>query len=482
MGINQIIEMGRRSLRTFDAGMNTVSQNIANAESEGYHRRRITINSVATDSRGVVIGPPGPTDRLGGAGVGSFERLRDRLFTAMGREASTGLGAGEEEARLLDGVESVFGVGTEGSLSNVLSEFWNGWSDLADNPTDIGTREALLRKAQNLTSTLNRVDSDLNRIRNEAEGTLARSVDDVNDKLNRIAELNERIQKSRNNGSPNYSAEDERDQLVKDVAEYVPVKILEDQQDGYQVTVNGMSVVQGTNVVELDLQNGTPPPNPPDKLVYFEGTNKTFQPAPNRRGDGKIGALLRTLNDTLRGVQGDLDTLSSDIVTQVNGIHSNGYDLNDVQGGNFFDAAGTTAGSITLSDDLRDPDGPGPQPVGPSLLPERIAAAAEDPANPGTSDGPGNSDQALSIFDLREALENEAIRIVSDVGNQLDEAQKTSSAQSGVLAQVDAMESGVSGVSIDEELTKMIEYQQSFAASSRIIQTAQQMMDTLLAI
>ncbi|NBB88045.1 MAG: flagellar hook-associated protein FlgK [Bacteroidetes bacterium] len=482
MGINQIIEMGRRSLRTFDAGMNTVSQNIANAESEGYHRRRITINSVATDSRGVVIGPPGATDRLGGAGVGSFERLRDRLFTAMGREASTGLGAGEEEARLLDGVESVFGVGTEGSLSNVLSGFWNGWSDLADNPTDIGTREALLRKAQNLTSTLNRVDSDLNRIRNEAAGTLGRSVDDVNDKLNRIAELNERIQKSRNNGSPNYSAEDERDQLVKDVAEYVPVKVLENQNDGYQVTVNGMSVVQGTNVVELDLQNGTTPPNPPDKLVYFEGTNKTFQPAPNRRGDGKIGALLRTLNDTLRGVQSDLDTLSGDIVTQVNGIHSNGYDLNGVQGGTFFDPANTTAGDISLSDDLRDPDGPGPQPVGPALLPERIAAAAEDPATPGTSDGPGNSDQALSIFDLRETLENEAIRIVSDVGNQLDEAQKTSSAQSGVLAQVDAMESGVSGVSIDEELTKMIEYQQSFAASSRIIQTAQQMMDTLLAI
>jgi flagellar hook-associated protein 1 FlgK len=482
MGINQIIEIGRRSLRTFNAGMNTVSQNIANAESEGYHRRRITINSVATDAQGVVIGPPGATDRLGGAGVGSFERLRDRLFTAMGREASTGLGAGEEEARLLDGVESVFGAGTEGSLTNVLSEFWNGWSDVADNPTDIGTREALLRKAQNLTSTLNRVDSDLNRIRTEAEDTLARTVDDVNDKLNRIAELNGRIEKSRNSGSPNYSAEDERDQLVKEVAENVPVKVLEDQQNGYQVTVNGMSVVQGTNVVELDVQNGTPPPNPPDKLVYFQGTNKTFQPAPNRRGDGKVGALLRTLNDTLRGVQGDIDTLTNDIVTQVNGIHTNGYDLNDVQGGNFFDAAGTTAGTIALSDDLRDPDGPGPQPVGAALLPERIAAAAEDPATPGVSDGPGNSDQALSIFDLREALENEAIRIVSDVGNQLDEAQKTSSAQSGVLAQVDAMESGTSGVSIDEELTRMIEYQQSFAASSRIIQTAQQMMDTLLAI
>mgnify|MGYP006266121569 CR=1 FL=1 len=482
MGINQIIEMGRRSLRTFNAGLNTVSQNISNAESEGYHRRRITINSVATDSKGVIIGPPGATDRLGGAGVGSFERLRDRLFTAMGREATTGLGAGEEEARLLDGVESVFGVGTDGSLTNVLNEFWNGWSDVADNPTDIGTREALLRKAQNLTSTLNRVDQDLNRIRGEAEAALGRNVADINDKLNRIAELNERINTSNNSGSPNYSAQDERDQLVKDIAEYVPVKVLEDQQDGYQVTVNGLSVVQGTNVVELDVQDGPTPPNPPDKLVFFEGTNKTFQPAPNRRGDGKLGAQLRVLNDSLRAVQSDLDTVASDIVNQVNTIHSNGYDLNGVVGGTFFDPANTTAGDISLSDDLRDPDGPGPQPVGPTLLPERIAAAAEDPASPGTSDGPGNSDQALAIFDLREPIENETIRIISDVGNQLDEAQKTSSAQSGVLAQVDAMASGTAGVSIDEELTRMIEYQQSFAASSRIIQTAQQMMDTLLAI
>ena len=482
MGISQILEIGRRSLRTFDAGLNTVSQNVANAESEGYHRRRITLNSVATDSRGVVIGPPGPTDRLGGAGVGAYERLRDRVFSSMTREARTGLGAGEEEARLLDGVESLFGVGTDGSLTNVLNEFWNGWSDLADNPTDIGTREALLRKAENMTSTFNRIDADLNRLRSETVSELERGVDDLNEKLNRIAELNQRILHSQNAGSPNYSAEDERDQLVREVADYVPVKVLEDQQDGYQVTINGFTVVQGTEVTELEVQDGPTPPNPPDKLVYYKGTNKTFQPAASDRGDGKLGAWLRSLNDTIRTVQSEIDTLADDIVTQVNAIHTLGYDLNGIQGGNFFDAAGTTAGTIKMSDDMRDPDGAGPAPPGATLLPERIAAAAEDPANPGSSDGPGNSDQALDIFDLRENIENEAIRIISDVGNQLDEAQKTSSAQAGVLAQVEAMARGTSGVSIDEELTQMIEYQQSFAASSRIIQTAQEMMDTLLAM
>lgn len=468
MSINQILEIGRRSLRTFRSGLNTVSQNLANAESEGYHRRRITLSSAATDARGVIIPPPGETDRLAGVDVGNFERLRDRVFTSMMREAQTGFGAGEEEARLLDGVEGVFASGTDGSLTNTLSEFWNAWSDVADNPTDIGTREALLRRSEGLASTFNRIDDDLNRLRGEAVGELERGVDDINEKLNRIAELNQRIRHAENSGSPNYSAADERDQLVREVAEYVPVKVLEDQQDGYQVSVNGMMVVQGTEVVELEVQDSATPPNPPDKLVYFEGTNKTFQPATSDRKDGKIGAWLRTINDTMRDVKDDVDTLVDDIVTQVNTLHTAGYDLNGNPGGDFFDAGGTTAGTMAMDAAMTDP--------------ELIAAAAEDPANPGNSDGPGNSDQALAIFDLREDIENEAIRIVSDVGNRLDEAQKTASAQSGVLAQTEAMERGTSAVSIDEELTKMIEYQQSFTASSRVVQTAQEMMDTLLAM
>lgn len=468
MGISQILEIGRRSLRTFRSGLNVVSQNLANAESEGYHRQRITLNSVATDSRGVTIPPPGPTDRLGGAGVGSFDRLRDRVFTSMMRDAQTGLGTGEEEARLLSGIEGAFATGSEGSLTNTLSEFWNAWSDVADNPTDIGTREALLRRSENLAATFNRVDDDLNQLRTETVGALERGIDDLNEKFHRIAKLNERIRHAQHSGSPNHSAMDERDQLVKEVAEYVPVKVLEDQQDGYQVSINGMTVVQGTEVVELEVQDSGTPPNPPDKLVYFEGTNKTFQPAANGRKDGKVGAWLRTLNDTLRTVQDDLDTLAEDIVTDVNALHNDGYDLNGNPGGDFFDAAGTTAGTMQLDAAMTDP--------------ELIAAAAEDPANPGNSDGPGNSDQALAIFDLREGFENEAIRIVSDVGNRLDEAQKNASAQSAVLAQTEAMERGTSGVNIDEELTRMLEYQQSFTASSRIIRTAQEMMDTLLAM
>ncbi len=468
MGISQIFEIGRRSLRTFRSGLNVVSHNLANAESEGYHRQRITLTGVATDSRGVVIGPPGPTDRLGGAGVGSYERLRDRVFTSMMRDAQTGLGTGEEEARLLSGIEGAFAVGSEGSFIATLNEFWNAWSDVADNPTDIGTREALLRRSESLAATFNRVNDDLNQLRGETESALERGVADLNEKLHRIAELNQRILHAQNSGSPNYSAMDERDQLVHEVSEYVPVKVLEDQQDGYQISVNGLPAAQGTEAAELEVQNASPPPNPPDKLVYFKGTNKTFQPATNGRKDGKIGAWLRTLNDTLRTVQGDLDTLASDIVTQVNALHTAGYDLNGNPGGDFFDAAGTTAGTIRLDAAM--------------TAPELIAAAAEDPANPGNSDGPGNSDQALAIFDLREGLENEAIRIVSDVGNRLDEAQKNASAQSAVLAQAEAMERGTSGVSIDEELTKMIEYQQAFTASSRVIRTAQEMMDTLLAM
>lgn len=470
MSINQLLEISRRSFQTYDAGLNTVAQNVANAETEGYHRRRINLASSSTEAPGVLMGPPGKAERMTGVSIESYERVRDRLFATSAREARTGMGAAEEESRILGGVESTFAVGSDGSLSNVLNDFWNAWSDVADNPTDAGAREALLGRAQTLTTTFNRINRDMEQLRSETKQVLSGGISTVNSTLERIGELNAQIQKARSAGSPNLTAEDERDQLVDKLAEFAPVQVQEDDATGYTVTMHGLTVVQGSDAQALELKttSRTPPPNFPSETteIQLKGTNVTFPTLTS--DDGKLGAWTRTLNKTLPGVRNDLDALVNDIVTKVNTQHTAGYDLNGNPGGDFFDASSTTASTMKLDAAMTDP--------------ALIAAAAEDPANPGTSDGPGNGDQALAIFDERGPIEDEAIRIASDLGSQVEEANKRASAQSAALAQVESMAQGVSGVSLDEEMTKMIEYQQGFAASARVLRTAQSMMDTLLAM
>lgn len=470
MGFNQILEIGRRSLRAQQARMDTVSQNLANAGSEDYNRRRLTTSSASVSGQGLTIQPPDASDRMNGVNVSSFERVRDSMYTSLGRDAQTGLSASEEEARILQGLESIVAADSEGSLQNVMNEFFNAWGDVADNPTDEGVRQALLGSAETMTDTFQRIGQEIDRLRGEAASALENNVDRANSLTSRIAELNQEIETARASGSPDLSAEDERDALTRELAELAPIQVDENDSSGYRITIDGMSVVQGSSSTDLELSDDN------SNVVEFGDTGVEFQPDSN---GGEIGAQLHTLDQTLPEVRGDLNDMVEGLVDEVNDLHTSGVDLNDNDGNNFF-AIDEDAPLGTIELDITDPSA--------------IAASAEDGE-------PGNADVALDIFNLRNpvselntaaadldaedfdgAFDDQAIEIQGFVGSQVRDAEQRATAQSASLAQIDSLEEGVSGVSLDEELTNMIEHQQAFAASSRVIQTAQEMMDTLLAM
>ena len=81
------------------------------------------------------------------------------------------MGAAQEDQRLHGALEGIFPAG-EGSLGNQLNDFWNAWSDLADNPTDNGVRLALRSKASGLVSTLNPTDEALSLLQESTASVL----------------------------------------------------------------------------------------------------------------------------------------------------------------------------------------------------------------------------------------------------------------------------------------------------------------------
>ncbi|MFQ5572116.1 MAG: flagellar hook-associated protein FlgK, partial [Rhodothermales bacterium] len=307
MSINQLIDITRRSFRSLNGAMNTVSQNIANVNTEGYSRRRVTLQADSLVSPGIITQTPPGTATGAGVSIGAYERMRDGLLAASTYDASTGLGSAQEEQRLLGALEGIFPIG-DGSLSDQLNDFWDAWATLADHPTDNGVRMALRSHAQSLTTTFNRTDEALSLLEQGTEEVLVASVDEVNGLFNKIAELNNTVQSARFQGSPDLVAEDERDQLVKDLAALLPVRVQEDREIGYSVLVNGMTVVQGDHVVELNLDRsgGTP------RIVYGD-TQVEFNPP--QGSDGKLGALLRMVTDTLPGTRSSLDTMANALVT-----------------------------------------------------------------------------------------------------------------------------------------------------------------------
>ena len=108
--------------------------NIANEHTEGYRRRQVELRADSLNGPGVLI--PTPQDGSYGLGVSlqSIDRVRDQLLASSTWEARSGLGAADEESRLLSALENLFPANSTGSLGDVINEFWNAWSDLSNNP------------------------------------------------------------------------------------------------------------------------------------------------------------------------------------------------------------------------------------------------------------------------------------------------------------------------------------------------------------
>ncbi len=598
MSVNSLFDIGSTSLRAVGEKIDATSQNIANAESEGYRRRRVSLSSRSVAATGLYASNGAQDVTSSGVGVEQFERVRDGMLVAARNEARSSESAAREEGRVLGVLEGALATDTDASLSASLEGLADGFSTLANNPDNQGARESVLGRARQLTDTFGRLDQRLGELTTNTENALAGNVEEANGLLDKVASLNEQIENARAGGSPDYAAEDQRDQTVKELSKLLPVEAQENRSDGYTLTVDGMTVVQGTEATTLSVdQSGDTP------AVEFGKTGVEF--TPGAEGGGEIGAQARLLNDTLPGVQGKLDTLADDVVKEVNAAHRKGADQNGDTGENFFvDKSGpsseNTAGNIEIAatgpkdiaavatpalgtpggkqtavtigqGDFGDSSGAGTiEPrltVGPDGSASTVEASSISPDGnlPGdvaggtfevtvknnatageldftidrpdgstsaqtgvdvSSDGttitleddgsgntlkldvgtafadgdvtsasgpkefsvtvdnslPGDTGPAQTIADRASDLTTGATDLAANVGTQVQEAAAKEEAQAAVGERVQAQIEDVSGVSVDQQLSSLIEQQQQFAASAQVLTTAREVSSTLLSI
>ncbi|WP_119841914.1 flagellar hook-associated protein FlgK [Salinibacter ruber] len=597
MSVNSLFDIGSTSLRAVGKKIDVTSQNIANAESEGYRRRRVSLSSRSVATTGLYASNGAQNVTSSGVGVKQFERVRDGMLVAARNEARSSESAAREEGRVLGVLEGALATDTDASLSASLQGLADGFSNLANNPDSQGVRESVLGRARQLTDTFGRLDQRLGELTTNTENALAGNVEKANGLLDKVASLNEQIESARAGGSPDYAAEDQRDQTVKELSKLLPVEAQENRSDGYTLTVDGMTVVQGTEATNLEMDESGDTP-----AVEFGKTGVEF--TPGAEGGGEIGAQARLLNDTLPGVQSDLNALADDVVKEVNAAHRKGADQNGDTGENFFvDKSGpsseNTAGNIELNvdgpkdiaavatsalgtlggnetavtigqGDFGDSSGAGKiedrLTVGPdgsastvevsSISPDgnlpggveggTFDITVEDNANTGEldftinrpdgststetgvnvgsggttitleNDGgetieldvgtafvdgdvtsasgpkefsvtvdnslPGDTSPAQNIADVASDLTTGATDLAAGVGTQVQEAAAKEEAQAAVGERVQAQIEDVSGVSVDQQLSSLIEQQQQFAASAQVLTTAREVSSTLLSI
>ncbi len=477
-----LFSIARTALLAHQTSLQVVSHNVANAETPGYSRQRPML-SANTPVRM-------PYGNIGtGVSFDGIERQRDVLLDQSFRSASSLLGESGMRRDLLSQVEGIFGEPSDAGMSASLDQFWSSFSDLATTPGSLSAKAVVQQRGKQVAQLFNDYDTQLTQTRNSSISRLSATVDQVNQFAEQVAELNGRIVTAEATGTVASDLRDQRDLLIDNLSRMVGARV-ETQRDGsVSVMVANSTLVDGTSARPLRLELDPPVPQPTvtpsDVPVRLRLGNSVDRLAPLA---GEIKGLVDVINTDVPTLRGRLDAMASAIVSTVNAVHTTGFVFNGAAipgtaAGNFFDPG-------TVADPVR---------AGNMALFADIAVDAANIASSGDVNAPLNNSVALALSALRnnttainytgpsgetetagfsQFFRTTVTRLGLDVRGVTDDA----SVRGILVDQADQRRQSVSGVSTDEELIQLIRVQQSYVAATKLIKTADEMLQTILAL
>jgi flagellar hook-associated protein 1 FlgK len=424
--------------------LDVTARNIANATTPGYHRQRVEL---ATPGTSGISGSGGNA----GVDVSRVSRSADDLVIARAAREEAGRSAADASAATLARIESLFPEPSDHGLAAQLDDYWGSWSAVANDPGNQTARSSLLSKASTVVNSLRRGVEDLTAVSDAAKTRMAGIATEVNDLTARIVTFNQTIAAQ---SDPSVDLLDQRDQLVAKLTNLTGALTQVTNTGEVNVFIGGRQVVAGTFAAQVQAPNGT--------LQFDDG-----QAVLMTSGEG--ASVAATINDVVPRYLSALDDIANTLVTSVNTMHAAGYGQDGVASRNFFDPAGTTAATIAISTDVAG-------------QPSRLAAGAPKlpgPTAPGALDG----NQARLIAALASSATGASTKyqtMISGMAIESRSAQQRADVQ-GTIADNAAKEAdSVGSVSIDEEMTQMMEAQRAFQAASRVLTAVDDMLSYLI--
>lgn len=467
--IHGMMDTGRRAMANSQTALQTVGHNIANKSTEGYSRQRVEIQSSEPLGTGKL--------RIGtGAKTANVTRINNSYLERQigGEQAKLGYYQGKGDA--MTRVEQVYNEQVNKGLSSYVSEFFNAVREFSNNPESLATRTQVKETAELLTKDFRRVSTQLTAIQKDVDQQIVNHVSEINEITREIAKLNEKVQTVQSAGGPANDERDRRDLLVKQLGEKINIRWAEGD-DGMLTISAGNSglLVTGYDAKTLEARS-TPARDGKGEgnvdIFYHNTDQSTPYMVTQQLTGGRLGGLLEVRDKVINGLHDNIDEMATTMAEAVNDVHGQGFDAYGQKAGEFFavpDDAIHAAESIKVSDAiLKDPG--------------RIAAG-NVPGAPGDNriaNKMGQLQYQSLMSDGRTTLDDFYNSVVGQVGLESKQIQSAQSAQGDVVKQLSNIRESISGVSLDEETTKMVEFQKAFEASARLIKTADEMFDTVL--
>jgi flagellar hook-associated protein 1 FlgK len=484
------LTVGLSGLEAQQTALDTVGQNVANASTPGYVEEQVELGAVGA------VQHPGfdeSASQMPGDGVevAGIQRLSNTYLQQLSYTAQGDQGMLSAQQTGLQAVQNNFPEPSTTGISAQLTQFWQGWSTLANDPSDSATRSSLVQDAASLTSSLNQTSASLSTLGEQTAQGITNALAQVNQETSQIASLNQQILAGAGSGANASSnvneLEDQRDQLISQLSNQIGVNVTYNANGTANVNSGGESLVSGDSAQALSLSSS----GPPYSLVLGQGQS-TFQPT-----SGELAGSLSVVNQYVPGYQQTLDQVAQSLMGSVNYLMSTGYDLNGNQGTPFF--LGTGASDIEVnpavaanpsliaaasaptpaSSSATNQDGSIAAAVG--ELPNSSAVTLEEPSGgwPAGASSTSWSGATTTTGPEADVAYNE---LVTAIGQATSSANNNLTNQQAVTTNVNSALQSATGVNTDQEMTNMVMYQNAYDASAKFISTVDTVLQTLVSM
>ena len=436
--------------------MEVLGQNVAHANDPTYKRQRLVL------SEGVPLAQSQEASvaavSVVGSGVrsGAIQRIRDALIEHRVRLATESSAQWEFMANAMAQLEAPLGEPSDTGLQADLDQFWAAWHKVATSPDTLSIRSALLGDAAALCARIQYSYKQMSNVASDLDLATVTRVDRINVIAEEIARLNSDIAIMSSGGYVANRLLDRRDALVLELSKIVSIT-----QDGqgvsdFIVSIGGRVLVQGTQTNAVTSEQG--PAGGEVAQWASDGEAVVIQ-------GGELRAIADLNHTMVPAYLQQIDDFASSLVNEVNALHGTGKTISGADGGDFF-TAGSTAANISLDPSIADSPG-------------LVAASA--------SGAIGDGEIAQQIASLESTVVaggltiNQMYRsLVNDIAQASATAKTQAGAQRLSLQQFTSQQQSISGVSLDEEMTNMIKFQQAYNAAARTLSVMDEMLTVLI--
>ncbi len=513
----------QRALMVNQAALDIVNNNIANMNTEGYSKQRVELSQIVYPQNGVHISEVA-AQTGGGACIDDISRNRDIYLDKYFRSENSENSYYKELGNLAMLVEDISNEMDGSGINDALDGFFKAAQKLNGKPSDPVIRSEFVQEAVKLAGQFNNISEQLTNLRTSLVGDPSNidtlktskihlSCEELNNKLESVANLNYEIAVSSSQGTTPNGLLDQRDKLLDEISEMIPIEVIEKPNNLISINMNGVTLIDGNKLNCKFQAVKNPSANPAEvdanpavvQLVDKDGNLKVDN-ANDIITTGKIKAILdmggsdaNSLN--IKNILTEVDKLAVEFAQEVNDVQlyrdnaalptesalcmdssTNPPTLKMATEPIFVNETGTmtniTAANIKINQNIVD------DPYEVATAKGAVTAGVPDEPN-----ATGNSSSILEIAQLRNknmtglnstTPENFITSLTGDIGVKGQSIKDNIETQKSIVDQIKMRRQSAIGVNLDEELVDLVKFQRAYEAAARMFSVSNQILQQIV--